>query len=163
MAAPINSNKHYVHRATTTVGTGAIVNDLIAQSVVAPATANSFSVEEGSIIKAIFVEMWVLSNAVTGANTQFNMCIEKVPAGATNMTIGQILNLGAYPNKKNILYNTQGVISGEDTNSVNIFRQWIKIPKGKQRMGLSDELVLNLSATGISLVMCGFYTYKEYR
>ncbi len=159
---PINSNKHYVHRTALTIAVGAIQNVIVVQSVVAPATANSFSVEEGSIVKAIFVEIWAIAD--TGL-TAFTMSVEKRPSSSPAMTFAQSANMGAYPNKKNILLTTQGLLADKTAGpAIPLYRQWIPIPKGKQRMGLSDELVLNVSNIGgNTFQVCGIFTYKEYR
>ncbi len=163
MAAPINSIKHYVHLTNASLASAAILNHVIVDSVVAPATASAASVTEGAVVKAIFIELWLLSEGAAGSTTQFNVALEKLPTGNPLMTAAQILNMGAYPNKKNVLYYSEGVLSGEDTGSVPILRQWFKIPKGKQRMGLDDRIVLNFSPVGQATRRCGFETYKEYR
>ncbi len=78
------------------------------------------------------------------------------------MTYAQSLNLGAYPNKKNILYTTQGVIGGRDTQAIPVMRQWLLIPKGKQRMGLADKVEVTIASTGTAMQRCGIFTFKEY-
>jgi len=164
MAAPINSIKHYVHRTALNVASGVLQNDVVVQSVVAPATANAFSVKEGSLVKAVFLELWAVGSGVAGSNGTINASVEKVPASAPLMTFAQSVNLGAYPNKKNLLYVTQGNVSSTFTApAIPFLRQWFSIPKGKQRMGLSDQIILNISSSGAgSLQVCGIYTYKEY-
>ncbi len=163
MVAPINANKHYVHFPNANIASGARENLAIVESVVAPAAAASINVEEGSIVKAIYLEMWIYGLGASGTDTQFFLAIEKVPANATRMTFADSSNLGAYQNKKNILYTSQGVIGGIDTNSVAVLRNWILIPKGKQRMGLGDRLDMTIATLGAPLQRCGFSTYKEYR
>ncbi len=165
MAAPINANKHYVHHPIAAVAAGAISNIPIAAAIVAPAVTNASSVEEGSIVKAIWVEMWIIGVGATDNQSTFLMALEKVPAGATKMTHTQSLNLGAYLNKKNILYSTQGLVGSnvDGGGSTPMIRGWFKIPKGKQRFGLGDDLVLNVAATGNAINICGIFTYKEYR
>ncbi len=165
MLAPINSVKHIVPRAVTTVVTAAIVNDVIVDSVVASAVNLANEVLEGSIIKAVSVEIWAAGTAAPGSSTAFNMTVEKIPANAPKMTNAQSLNLMTYPNKKNILYTTQGLLSSQSgSNFVPLFKQWIAIPKGKQRFGLGDQLVLNFSNIATNdYLLCGIYIYKEYR
>ncbi len=161
----VQSIKHYVYRTNATVASAVIVNGILVESVVAPATSAAYSVQEGSIVKAIYIEMWVLGAGASGTDTQFNATLEKVPAGATAMTYSQSVQLGSYPNKKNVLFTTQGVLGSQNDGSpqVAVMRGWYKIPKGKQRMGLGDKIVLNLSSTGQSIQYCGVQTYKEYR
>lgn len=162
MVAPINSLKHYSHRTHTTVASGAIsVNNLV-DAIAAPGTANSFSVKNGAVIKAVHLELWAGSNDTAGVYNQFTFIIEKVPASATAMTVAQSANLGAYPNKKNIFYTSQGIIGDNTTNTTPVFKGWILIPKGKQRFGLGDKLVFDFTALGDSIDICGLSTFKEY-
>lgn len=165
MLAPINANKHYVHRANTVVTSAAISAHTVVDATVAPATSNAQDVEEGSIVKAIHLEYWLLSNGATGSDCQFVFIIEKVPSNLASVTAAQILNLGAYTNKKNILFSSQGVIGAavDGQGALPVFNSWILIPKGKQRMGLGDRIVCSFSPIGENTNFCGLATYKEYR
>ncbi len=163
MLAPITSIKHYVALTNTTIASGALLSTIIAEGVQAPATANAFSVVNGAIIKAIYFERWVLGDDVTGNSGQFTLVIEKAPSDSPDITVTNMLNLGVYNNKKNILYTTQGIIGSSIDGSPGIpmIRGWLRIPKGKQRMGLGDKIVLTVNAIG-KLRVCGINTYKEY-
>ncbi len=163
MLAPITSIKHYVALTNTIIATGALLTTTIAEGVQAPATANAFSVLNGSIIKAIFIERWILGNDVTGNSGQFTLVVEKKPSDSPDITVTNMLNLGVYNNKKNILYTTQGIIGSSIDGSpgIPLIRGWIKIPKGKQRMGLGDKIDVTVNAVG-PLRVCGIVTYKEY-
>ncbi len=160
MAAPINSIKHYVPTASLVVATGAILNKKLVNAIVAPAITSSFSVIQGAVIKAIYIEYWLSSNEAIGSETQFVLTIEKKREQEPDMTHTQSLNLGSYPNKKNIFYITQGIVTS--SQSVPVIRQYVLLPKGKQRFGLEDELMANIAAVG-GLQVCGISTYKEYR
>ncbi len=140
---------------------GAIARATLVRGIsVAAVGANTFEVQEGSVVKAIYVEYWVSSDDATLSSGTISF--EKVPAEATNMTHAQSQNLAAYANKKNLLETHQGLFPSSSQNPVNIFRHWVKIPKGKQRIGLGDEIVLNFSAVADGLKFCGLATYKEY-
>ncbi len=163
MVAPINSIKHYVHIENASTASAAIRSLVIVDAVSAPAAGAASEVKEGSIVKAIFLEYWVKSEAAANTDTKFQMMYEKVPAGQVSVTFAQMNNLGAYTNKKNVLYFTQGVLGDTNTDSVPIHRTWFLIPKGKQRMGLGDRIVVSLTATGTAVQNCGFTTFKEYQ
>lgn len=165
MLAPINSVKHYFQRFATTLVGAAIVNEVIVDAVVASAVNLPNEVLEGSIVKAVYVEIWMVGLDLEGIQSVFNITLEKVPSNAPPMTNAQSVTLMTYPNKKNILYTTQGIIgSSVGSNTIPIIKQWFAIPKGKQRFGLGDELRLNFSNIGGgSYQICGFYVYKEYR
>ncbi len=161
--SPIVSRKHYVHRSNTQLASGVIQNNIVAEAVVAPATTLASDVQEGSILKAVYVEIWLGGAGLSGNSTQFNLTLEKISSDGPVMTFAQSLGLGAYPNKKNIFYTTQGVLAGEDVQTVPVIRNWVLIPKGKQRMGLSDRIMLNIAASGQNIDVCGIFTYKEYQ
>ncbi len=164
MLAPINSIKHYVQLSLSAIATNAILNDKIAIAVVAPATTNVEDVIQGAVIKAIFVEYWIMGDSASGIPSQFVLTIMKKRNDETDPTVTNLVNLQAYVNKKNILYTTQGAVPAflDGGNSVPVIRQWLLIPKGKQRMGLDDELMVSITGVG-KLRVCGFSTYKEYR
>jgi len=165
MLAPINSIKHFVARTNTDIVSGAVVNLVIATAVAAPASAATNEVVEGSIIKAISPEMWLANSGSTNGSTQVTAIIEKIPAQAALPTVTNLLNLQAYPNKKNIFYTFQGVLmSAIDGNGqLAISRGWLLIPKGKQRMGLGDRLVMSITPVSRNCRSCGMFIYKEYR
>ncbi len=157
----VHSTKHYVQEAQFTVAGGAIGVRPIATAVAVVDKNNREEIEEGSSIKAVFVEMWITANASTTGTSTINL--EKRMGGQVAQTFAQAILLDAYPNKKNVLYATQGLIPRNTQNPVAIIRQWFKIPKSKQRFGLGDELILNFASITNGLVVCGFSTYKEYQ
>ncbi len=159
MLAPINSIKHYVQVPIVTVTNGTTSARAIANAVVAPAVGTTDEVNIGSVIKAIYVEIWVdgdISEATVVAT------IVKRVAGSVAPTFTNMNNLMAYENKANVLQVHQGLTPAGD-NIIPVFREWIKIPKGKQRMAVGDKLTLSIAATGTEVHYCGFFTYKEYQ
>jgi len=156
----IHSVKHYVQKTLTTVTTGVTNSELIVSGVEST-TANLVNeVPEGSIVKSVFIEMWAIGSV---SNQFFTAILEKTPAGSAPATSAQMAALGTYANKKNILYTTQGLASNDGIAApIPIVRQWFKIPKGKQRFGLGDNLRFNLISRGSDdIIICGFMTYKE--
>jgi len=85
--------------------------------------------------------------------------VERLPGGATNITDAEFAALHTYANKKNILYMTQGITGDSNTNPTPWIRQWILIPKGKQRFGLNDRLQLNIRAISEDFEWCGINIY----
>ncbi len=163
MLAPINSIKHYVQFTNTALASGAAAGKEIAKAVVAPAVGTTSEVREGSVIKAVYIEFWLNSEAATGAESQFTLIVEKRPSASPSLSFTDTQNLMAYTNKKNILYVTQGIIGAtvDGNGSVPVVRQFFLIPKGKQRMGSDDKIVVTVGAVG-AMRVCGFSTYKEY-
>ncbi len=164
MPVIINSVKHFVNRTDTQISAGAIANLTMAEAKVAPASAATLEVKEGSVIKAVHVEMWLMGNQGVDSSCMFIVTIEKIPANATGMTVTNSANLQSYLNKKNILFTSQGIIPGNINAgpSTPIIREWVLIPKGKQRMGLGDKLVINVHAVASNMRTCGMFIYKEY-
>ncbi len=156
----VHSTKHYVQMSRSTVGTvSTVVNDLVLS--VEGTVANAVDeVSEGSTIKAIFIELWIIDD---GNNGSFAVTLAKFPS---NTTIGfaNANALGTWVNKKNILYHTQGLSPNDAiAQPIAIVRQWFKIPKSKQRFGLGDGLKLAVTNNSAQdMFFCGFATYKEY-
>ncbi len=163
MLAPINSIKHYVHQSNQPIASGAIINIEVADAVIAPATAAASEVHEGSVLKAIYIELWIGGDGSSGLESTFTAIVEKKRDLEPDATFANLTNLGAYPNKKNILYTTQGIVPAmlDGGMTIPIIRGWFKIPKGKQRFGLDDQFMVSVSSVD-NMRICGFFTYKEY-
>ncbi len=165
MLPPINSIKHYVQFANTGIASGGIQTVKLVNAVIAPAVANAFDVIQGAVIKTIYVEFWLGGDGSSGVELQFVFSIEKKRDLEPDPTATQLLSgLNSYPNKKNILYTTQGIIPAmlDGGMTIPIFRGWVKVPKGKQRFGLADEFIISCTVVGAAR-LCGFSTYKEFR
>ncbi len=160
MKAPIQAVKHYVQQSLATVTGGTLNNFVLADALARDAAQTSVSVIEGSVIKAIYIEMWIRSSEVSPGTVLATFV--KVPDRAIP-TFVDMTALHDYTNKKNVFYHTQGLTNDADANGIAFVRGWFKIPKGKQRMGLGDRLILCIaSQAAIDNVICGFATYKEY-
>ncbi len=163
MKAVINSVKHFVQKTLTTIQEATIDATIIAEVIDAqPTTARHVVV--GSIIKAVFLEYWLLGESAQPCTATWT--VEKLVNDATPMTQTQGQALHIYPNKKNIFKTGQGIIGDSNSNPIPVIREWIKIPKGKQRFGLGDALMLNVSVTGQADnggQICGISIYKEYQ
>ncbi len=160
MRAPIHAVKHYVQNSLATVLAGASSQRTIAKAVVSTNANLATEVVEGAIVKAIFVEMWIRAGDTSPGSTLLTLV--KLQDGQP-ITFADQIDLFNYQNKKNIIYHTQGLTNDQDADAIPFVRQWFKIPKGKQRMGLGDEWVLSIAAQALDNITCGFYTYKEYR
>ncbi len=166
MLAPIVSVKHYIQQTNALLSSAVVRSQVLVNAVsVGDAHANTFDVTEGSVIKAVHLDFWVMSDGATDTNTQWNAILEKVVAGQDSANVTNMLNLQAYPNKKNIFNSFQGNLSAavDGANPTTYMQGWFKIPKGKQRFGIGDSLVLSIMPTGQICVICGMATYKEYQ
>ncbi len=155
----IQSQKHYVQMSRSTVATVAVnTEDII--KVLNFGTAVD-EVAEGAIVKAVYVELWVLNAGNDGSHV---LIVGKNEASSFGATFAQMNALGTYDEKKNIFFTHQGLDPNDGiANPQVVIRQWIKIPKSKQRFGKGDSLTLQLANNSLQdLFYCGFFTYKEY-
>ncbi len=164
MLAPINTIKHYVQFENSNGADASRRSLAVVHAVLDTVGVSAASdVVEGAVIKAVYIELWFKGNAAAGTEDKFQFAIEKVPAGAAPLSFTDMNNMQAYQNKKNVLYFTQGVIGDLTVQAIPVFRQWILLPKGKQRFGFDDDLTIAISTTGATANTCGFATYKEYK
>ncbi len=161
MRPVIHSKKHYVQTSLATITAGTITSVTLVQGV-APEDVNTVSeVVEGAIVKAVFIEDWLRSGEAAGGS--FVYAVEKRIGGMNAPSTSEMAAFGDYNNKKNLFYVSQGLLNDANADATPIMRQWIKIPKSKQRFGLGDILAIHIFAQGaIDLHRCGMTTYKEY-
>jgi len=161
MKAPIHSKKHYVQWSFSQVLSTARNNENIVDSVAVADINTAPEVNEGSVIKAVFVELWLLSSS---NDTTEIVTLMKSPAGVAP-AYTDLIALSTYDNKKNILFTHQGLSANDGISSARrVIAQWFPIPKGKQRFGLGDRLQLSIANQHASATLdyCGMATYKEY-
>ncbi len=157
----IQSVKHIIQNDSFTVAAAALDSKVLAIAV-RPADVNLVNeVEEGSLIKAIWLEYWVTSD--DAANGFFTITFEKRNTTQSTMTFAEGQILSNYTNKKNIFYITQGQTSPNTGTPTPAMRGWFKIPKGKQRMGIGDQLVVNFAGISNGITVCGVAIYKGYK
>ncbi len=157
----IHSVKHYRQITLSSATTVSRNLETIVTAVEGTVADTSTEVVEGALVKAVFIEIWVLGKT----NDQFfTMIVSKDPSGLSGIDFASMTNLNAWTNKKNILYTTQGLAPNDGVGQpVPLLRQWIKIPKTKQRFGLGDKIRLTIASRGNGTIdYCGFATYKEY-
>ncbi len=160
MRAPIHSVKHYVQTSLTSIASGAKADITLVDAVAMPDVNTVSEVTEGAIVKAVYIELWIIGG-VSSATAITVLC--KFPGGLAAFGTTSLAALGGAVNKKNILFVSQGLTSNDGIASpINIMRGWYKIPKSKQRFGLGDKLLLQVFAQSQAQEICGFATYKEY-
>ncbi len=158
MRPRVHTEKHIVQVSLATVASGAISARTIAFGVVTP-TATNTDVREGSIISAVYIEMWLTSDDA-GSSTAI-VTLERRSGNMVAMLVGQSAALNSYVNKKNILHTFMGLVPTNVQYPMPAIKGWFKIPKGKQRFGINDLLVLNIHGQSNGLTLCGFFVYKE--
>ncbi len=159
--APYITEKHYTNFSPTNIAAAGISVSSVAIAVAVVDKNSSNEVEEGDLVKAVFIERWLTSDDAT--QSSFVLSVEKLPGNQPTMTFAQSIAMNTYPNKKNILYVTEGLVSPVAQNPTPVIRQWIGIPKGKQRMGLGDRILVNIAAIANGITFCGFNVFKEVK
>ncbi len=157
----VHSTKHYVQQSIGTVVPATNEDLVVADSVPVASKDQVFEVEEGSTIKAVYCELWIRSAAT--AASSFVFAFFKLPSGVAFPSDSAMAALGNWDNKNNILFTSQGLTNDVDSTAMSLYRGWIKIPKGKQRMSKGDRIAWSIRAVGQSINFCGFQTYKEYQ
>ncbi len=163
MRPVIQSRKHYFQIAQATVAQAAIVNTVVV-SAIEGARSQPQHVAEGAIVKAVWLELWCQNDSASVIGS-FTAGLYKNPGGTNVLLSADAAALHDYDNKKNLFYTTQALAPTDDSQLMLIHKGWIKIPKGKQRFGLGDEIAVfirNNNATALDIAFCGLVIYKEY-
>ncbi len=159
----IKSKKHVFQISQSTVGQALVANAVLVDAVEGTSSTPE-AVEEGAIVKSCYVEFWVSQDSASVVGS-YTIILYKDPNSNNGATTSNMAALHDYPNKKNILFTAQGLLTPNDGGQVPVLRGWYKIPKGKQRFGLSDRLLItirNNNVTAIDINFCGLAIYKEY-
>ncbi len=161
MRPVIKSRKHIVQSPISEIATATSETITIAVAVDRTIADAATEVAEGSIIKAVFVEMWLQNTSSAGHSI---MILEKTQSGSGGPVFANLADLDSYLNKKNVLFVHEGLTSNDAIgNPVPVMNSWFKIPKSKQRFGLGDALRLSISnPSSNGLNRCGKMIYKEY-
>ncbi len=162
MRPVIQSEKHLVQITLSSVVALDSATETIVNAVQDVTPGNPRHVPVGAIVKAVYVELWLLGTGQQPNTT--TVIVEKTPGSSrdTDITATEMGDLHGYFNKKNILETHQGLIGDANTNPVPFFRGWIKIPKGKQRFGLGDRFQLSIKAITEDVQYCAVFIYKAY-
>ncbi len=155
----IQSEKHYVQSSLFTVTASTITDILVSFAKETAAGANEVRV--GTLVKAIYIEYWVRTQSTSPGSVL--LTLYKTSSNASAMTVAESAALHDYKNKNNILYHTQGLTNDQDADAIPFIRQWIRIPKGKQRIALGEAWRIAIHAQGaLDLTVCGFSVYKAF-
>ncbi len=120
----------------------------------------SAAVAIGTEVKAVWVEIWLVGDtAQLGSQV---LVVEKIQGGAGGIGFANLANLDAYANKRNIFYETMGLLGDSNSNPIPVIRDWVKIPKGKQRFAQGDSLRIGISSQAGDINVCGATIFKAY-
>lgn len=160
MRSPINSQK-MVYSSTPFTVTATNISQI--QPLIAKQSADvniAGEVPAGAVVKAIWLEYWATSDDATQGSVVVS--VEKTSTNQSSMTYADSIDISNYANKNNVFYVTQGLVNPNTSVATAFVRQWIKLPKGKQRFGVDEKLVINVSSPTAGINMCGVAIYKAY-
>ncbi len=144
MRPVIHTRKEIVDAVLLGVAAGVTSSTTVA-SVVNDYTGATGTVENGSIIKWIYLFVQILPTATT-ENVDFYVI--KKPSGVPNPTPGAT---GGDASRKYILHEEKGIPGNANDGAYPLtFKGVVKIPKGRQRMGELDTIQVVTRGVGIS-------------
>ncbi len=136
MRPVINSIKNVFDGVVAIVATGITLNNLAIASS-APLSTVGNSIENGSIIKAIWISLDVCGLAGSGVLQRTNVILMKNPGA--NLTAPSAFAVGTSNEKKFVIKQWAAMtMRNQDGNPPYHWEGWIKIPKRYQRMGTDD-------------------------
>lgn len=157
---PVNRIKHVVDvQGGALLGVQALQN--LITTVDAPLIANTFQVETGSTVNAIYLKVEVNATS-SAALSNVYMFVAKNPGN--NLTFPNANAVGGVDNKKYVIHQEM-VMMQQVTNSNprTLFNGVIVIPRGYKRNGPSDRLILAIFSPGVNINFCVQCHYKEFR
>ncbi len=160
MKPVINSEKRIVQISLSNIAALATAGTNFVDAVQDPSATDPTQVAVGSVVKAVYVELWLLGSGQQPNTSSVIVC--KKATGTVSPNFTQMQNLNGWEGKKNIFEMHQGLIGDANTNPSPFFRGWIKIPKGKQRFGLGDKMLFNIAAITEDMQFCGVIIFKVY-
>ncbi len=163
MRPVINSVKHIVQLTPTLVAALAVGKITIAEGKALAdidTVLSASDVRAGAVIKAVYCELWIAGDGTEQSSSTW--CFKKRSAGDGNMTFAEINAMQGFPGKNTILMSGQGIVPSQGQYPMAIFKGWIKVPKGKQRIALGDQLEIVVSSIADGIRMCGLFIFKEY-
>ncbi len=157
---PVHTLKYVVDIQGGLVAGTQAANDLI-EAVDAPTVAVVDSVETGSSISSIFLNVQVAGTG-TGALANVYMYIMKNPGA--NLSLPQANTVGASDEKRFIIHQEM-IMTEKNTTAIprTLFKGVIKIPRGYKRFGIKDKLQIALLSPGVTYEFCIQCIYKEFR
>ncbi len=155
----VNSIKNEVNSVQAVVASTNLVF-VIAQAADVHDTAVSTSVRNGSMIKAIWVELWYYGLSAGNTNDIFDAYIIKNPGN--NLTNPNPGTVGTSNEKKFVIKEWKGLAGNKSLGGTPYqFRGWLRLPRRYWRMGTDDVwfLVVRSPTTG---QMCTKFIYKWF-
>ncbi len=163
MRAVINSVKHIVQQTPQTTLAGAVGKITIAEGKALAdidTVLSATDLRAGAVVKAVYCELWITGDGTEQSSATWLFRVR--PPGEGNVVFAEINAMQGFLGKNTILMSGQGIVPPNTQHPMSIFKGWIKIPKGKQRIPLGGQLEIVTSSIANGHVVCGLFIYKEY-
>lgn len=156
---PINSNKAIIDGTFLTVGAG-ITTRVVVATTVDDFTGATTEVPTGAKITSVYFFISIQQQAV---NSNVDFYITKRPGSIRDTDMPVPGATGGSPYRKYILHEEKGLPGPSNNGSPpHIFRGVIRIPRGRQRMGETDEIQI-VARGAAAYDLCIKAIYKYYR
>lgn len=160
---PINSIKHIVDKQGGTVIATKADNILVVARD-QPNTLVAEDVQVGGRVNSMFLNVTAVAQS-DEALSNIYFIIYKNPGD--NIVAGSIPDAnksGTSDFRKQIFHTEMAMMSDAgDSIPITLFKGVLKIPQRYQRMGINDQIVLQIFTPGTSCNFCIQCIYKEYR
>ncbi len=121
-------------------------------------TGGVIDVPTGAVVKGVYISFNVGAVAGSAGSTSFDWYIWKNPSGTfTPPTPGVT---GGDNKRRHILHEEKGIVNPQGA-SFMLFKGYIAIPKGRQRMGEQDilQIVYRSTLTNVSVCIKSIYKF----
>ncbi len=159
---PVQRIKHVIDLSGTLTA-GANIANVVVLATDTPTLAVTNSVQTGSKVNGIFLNVEVASNETdAGAIPNVYMAVYKNDEG-----LAGVLNpsgVGSNPAKKHVIHQEMVMLNNlAGGNPRKMFSGVVVIPKGMRRFGADDELIVVLRSTAVNIAFCIQCIYKEFK
>ncbi len=161
LGAQINSRKN-IPQSIAIIAAAGTDDFVIADTVDAPVLATQEAVETGCRINTVYIEYWLMGNAVAGVNSPITWYLAKNPS--SELTLPNPALAGIDDNKRFIFAMGKGLLGNQANGQPGyLIRGWFSIPKRFRRMGHDDQLLLRVrNDTANDVNVCRMAIYKWY-
>ncbi len=158
----VDSNKNIVDIIDATVG-GTNKVDVIVQAVDSATLAGTTTVERGSKLFGVIMQLSMNGTGATGVNNAIRGYIIKNPGD--NLTVPNPGTTGSSNEKKFVIFEFMANLGRVQDGAPRFdIKKYVKIPRVYQRFGADDKLQLVLrTETGVNSNYCTKFIYKWYK
>ncbi len=171
MSMGFRSNKRPIMSVKKVIdASGALVSGAVSDVPVLDVTTGAAWVDSantsipiGATVSSIYLSIFVFLDGAIGATSPvIDWFFAKNPAN--NLTLPLPGATGGNENRRWVMHEEKGLApSIDDGGTPMVFKGVLKIPRGRQRMGVDDELIIRILSAGHPGFFCLKCIYKFYQ